>query len=350
MSLKIKFHRIFLVNDKISQQEEKMKNFKKQHWVFSIIFCVFFLFISSCAPEAGVEKKVESLLKADDYTSALELLNEGIKKYPERPSLRALKVKVLAKMGKFIEAHEEYFRFYNFTKKHDPKLLYELALSSLMAAYYDELSSKLRVAFILAEVGDKGAIDMLKEFLKIESVGLRSAELLARFGDESGIGVIKEALDSKYEWERWRAAVALTSLGSKDLRAILKEALKNKYSKTRWEAGEYSQSIWEAAEALVKLGDKSGMDFLKKHLEDGNPRAALYLAKLGDKSGMDFLKKALEDEREGWYEAAIALARIGDKSAIPILTKLLKERGIELYKASLEDFNCLILSLCKLTK
>ncbi len=88
-------------------------------------FLCFFLFIFNCGPGAGIEKKVDALLKAEDYNSALEILNESIKKSPEKPSLRALKVKVLAEMGDVITATEEYLKFYNFAEKHSPKILHE---------------------------------------------------------------------------------------------------------------------------------------------------------------------------------------------------------------------------------
>ena len=115
--------------------------------------------------------------------------------------------------------------------------------------------------------------------------------------------------------------------------------------------------------ALAKLGDESGIAFLKEALEDKeiNLRAAEALAELGDKSGIVLLKEELESYRledsEDWIKI---LVRLDEKSIIPFLTKKLNETITELKQIKDDEervvsetygtYLMLIGSLYKLTK
>ncbi len=124
------------------------------------------------------------------------------------------------------------------------------------------------------------------------------------------------------------AAVALAKLGDTSGVPFLKETLGDDYLECRI----------RAALALAALGDRSGIPTLKRWLEPENiyeattmdatlekTDAAVALAKLGDKSGTLFLKRQLTSGKQDRdrIDAAVALAKLGDKSGIPILEKVL---------------------------
>jgi HEAT repeat protein len=221
-----------------------------------------------------------------------------------------------------------------------------------------EESLQQRTASLLAEQGspqarsffaesqrqeDEKVREMIEQALKVKVESVKTVEDLARELREGDWLLRKEAVES------------LKKLGSPQaIDALLQEFDAPETKSDGWlmyrtvssalaEIGTpqvvagllRSSRIGEAVEALSKINDPQGQNFLQESIDDGNVRvrrlAALALAKRGDARAIDVLLAALDDEDVAIRSMTVEiLGEIRDARAVEGLVKAMRDRDPEI--------------------
>jgi HEAT repeat protein len=238
------------------------------------------------------------------------------------------------------------------------------AIQALITAIADKGKDtwiRMECVDILAEIGDKKAVEPLINALKDKDAFVRqaAAKSLGKMSDTRAIEPLIKVLDDKVSTVREAAAEALEIIG-KPSAPLIAESFKSKKHINKEsiallknlgigdEAGvaeKINQSIEplikalkdenstireEAAEALGETGDKRAIEPLIHALEDDDSlvlnSAVKALGKIGDKKAVQPLIQIFES-KEPWIQekAAEALVKIGDKRVVEVLIKALDD-------------------------
>ena len=214
--------------------------------------------------ESEFEKRIEALLKAEDYERALKLLDQFIDERPEKPIGRFLLVKTLAASGRTNKAFKEYQRLYNFSEKLSEELLFEILRGGLKD---DEYQVRGQAALALGLLKDKRAVEPLISALNDDQSQVRAqaADALGLLKDKRAVEPLISALNDDQSQVRVTAALALGLL--KDKRAV--EPLMNALN------DDQSQVRVTAASVLGLLKDKRAVEPLMNALNDDERNVVL---------------------------------------------------------------------------
>jgi HEAT repeat protein len=187
-----------------------------------------------------------------------------------------------------------------------------------------DLSVKMAVADGLGEDGDRKAVAILAHlYYHGEMLDRRFiVNALASATDPSAIGVLSDAARQKDPTLRAGALKALGRIGNHDAVPLLRLALAK---------GQVFDRV-TAAEALLQLGDSSGVGILRTTLNDhseGNARAmaAVALGYAHDQASLQMLKQALTDENiDVRLGAAAALTRYNDAGGVAYLRGAIRDQ------------------------
>ncbi len=186
-----------------------------------------------------------------------------------------------------------------------------------------DLSVKMAAADGLGEIGDRKAVDILAHlYYHAELLDRRFIiNALSSATDPSAIVVLSDAARQPDPTLRMAALRGLGRLGNRDAKPLLRTALAK-------------SQIFErvtAAEALLLLGDNSGVGLLRATLNDhsdGNARAmaAVALGYAHDSSVVPMLRQALVDQNiDVRIGAAAALTHYGDSGAVAYLRGAIRD-------------------------
>lgn len=203
-----------------------------------------------------------------------------------------------------------------------------------------EVTVKLETIRIFSDIGDKSVIERLKKILsdKSDPVKIESARALYILGDKSGREVLVKILKTKLTVSvndkpakraralarnllRARAAEVLGEVADKSAMGTLREMAKDKDGRVK------DSSLI----ALIKLGDRSGVDIFISGLESSEvsvrKRCCEVMGEIKEEKVKYKLKELLKNwNKEVRQSASIALGKIGDKKYIPDVRELLDDK------------------------
>jgi HEAT repeat protein len=186
-----------------------------------------------------------------------------------------------------------------------------------------DLSLKMAVADGLGEVGDRKAVAILTHLYHHgETLDRRIIiNALSSATEPGAIVILSEAARQSDPTLRMAAIKGLGRLGNRDAKPLLLLALSK---------GQVFDRV-TAAEALLLLGDNSGVVMLRKTLNDrsdGNARAmaAVALGYAHDPASVPMLKQALVDQNiDVRLGAAAALTHYGDQGGVTYLRGAIRD-------------------------
>lgn len=168
----------------------------------------------------------------------------------------------------------------------------------LDAALQDEWEwVRQHVVIVIANRKYKAAVPKLERMLSAEADKVRAhaAGVLGEVGDASSVPVLIRSLEDPFYKVRSMAAHALARLAPDDAR--VRDALVR-----RLEVEDIPMTRVDLAWALVKTGDRSAIETVRKLLFEGQPEdvraeAAMALGDVGDAEDIPWLEKALGDKK-----------------------------------------------------
>jgi len=265
-------------------------------------------------------KEAQTAFKAQQYEKALAVI-ETIK--ADAPDVRRWKARTLAKLFRGTDALAEYDALTRLSKKDEPALLREVALSYIVPMLKD-MRVQMRGAGYTA----------LKEIESEETVPYFEGA----FTDESG-QVRALAVEGLGQLEAGRRSPRLEAALHDQAAYVRKYALKA-YGKTgdRSKAGvvepflEDSEPVVRvaAAAALATLNQPTGWERLAASAKSGNPdersAALLALASLKRTASFPDFEAAAGDKQPSVRAAVMTgLGELGEKKGVPILVKALHD-------------------------